>query len=326
MKAILTKLFASILSAGLAAFALPATQRTGDDAEVKLHASHAGRQHPKKVDDIKVNCSDPKNIQPLSALLAKLDPNHPHTLRVSGACQDNVSIVSFTDLTLIAEPGASITDASGGLLPVVNVGRTTAFEMQGFTISGQAVLCGDYSTCFFSGNTFQDSADDGVTVSQSRADFIGDIMQHNLNAGIRAIYGSVVALDSASLSDNFLGAFVSYGSVMVGFNVAAQQNGTQGLRISTHSILRLDGSDASNNGSDGIFVQIGSDGYFNGNTIHSNGQAGVRVRDLSMVVFPGGSDVTGNLGGTDVVCEGQFSAARDASTSINGGTTNCTPE
>ena len=45
-----------------------------------------------------------------------------------------------------------------------------------------------------------------------------------------------------------------------------------------------------------------------------------------MVVFPGGSDVTGNLGGTDVMCEGQFGAARDTATSINGGTSNCTPE
>jgi hypothetical protein len=44
------------------------------------------------------------------------------------------------------------------------------------------------------------------------------------------------------------------------------------------------------------------------------------VHDLSMVTFNGAS-VTGNGGGTDVVCDGQYPATRGAGDI--GGTTNC---
>jgi hypothetical protein len=327
MKAISTKLVASILFAGLAVSTLSATQRTWDAAEKRLHVAHAKRQHSRKDDDIKLNCSGLKKKQTLSGLLATLSPDHPYTIRVSGACQDNVTIINFTDLTLIAEPGASISDASGGLNPVIYVGRTTTFEMQGFTINGQAVWCLDNSTCFFSGNTFQDAADEGVSVDQSSADFIGDTSQHNAGPGFRITDAAVVNMDTVSLINNGgNGAFVGYGSTAVVNNSTVQNNGAQGFRVSTHSLISLGGSNVSNNGQDGVFVLVGSEGLFGGNTITGNGQAGVRVRDLSMVTFPGGSDVTGNLGGTDVVCEGQFGAARDTATSINGGTSNCIPE
>lgn len=327
MRAIHTKFVASILLASLAASTLPATQRTWDVAEKKLHMAHARRQHPVRDGDLRLNCGGSKKKQTLSGLLTGLDPNHPYTIRVSGACQDNLSIVSFTDITLIAEPGASITDASGGLSPVVYVGRTTAFEMQGFTINGQAVWCVDNSTCFFSGNTFQDAADEGVFVDQSNADFVGDTSQNNAGPGFRIMDGAVVSIDTVNLVNNGgNGAFVGQGSIAVVGNASVHDNGAQGFRISTHSLLTLGGSNVSNNGADGVFVLVGSEGAFDENTIRNNGQAGVRVRDLSMVTFPGGSDVTGNLGGTDVVCEGQFGAARDTATSINGGTSNCVPE
>jgi hypothetical protein len=327
MKAIYTKLVASMLFTGLAALALPATPAIKDDAGKKLPALHARRQHPRKDDDIKLNCSGLKKKQTLSALLANLDPNHPYTIRVSGACQDNVSVINFTDLTLIAEPGASITDGSGALTPVISVGRTTTFEMQGFTINAQAVWCVDNSTYFFSGNTFQDSADEGVSVDQSSADFVGDTAQHNAGPGFRITDAAVVSMDTVSLVNNGGNrAFVGQGSTAVVVNSTVQNNGAQGFRISTHSLLTLAGSNVTNNGMDGVFVLVGSEGAFDENAITSNGQAGVRVRDLSMVTFPGGSDVTGNLGGTDVVCEGQFGAARDTATSINGGTSNCIPE
>ncbi len=327
MIAIGKKLVASVLFTGLATLALPAAPGMKGDAENKLHAVHAKRQHPRKDDDIKLNCSDSKKKQTLSALLAKLNPDHPYTIRVTGACQDNATITNFTDLTLIAEPGASITDASGGQNPVIFVGRTTTFEMQGFTINGQAVWCLDNSTCFFAGNTFQDSADEGVSVDQSSADFIGDTSQHNAGPGFRITDAAVVNMDTVSLVNNGgNGAFIGYGSTALVGNSTVQNNGAQGFRVSTHSLITLAGSNVSNNGQDGVFVLVGSEGLFNGNTITSNGQAGVRVRDLSMVTFPGGSDVTGNLGGTDVVCEGQFGAARDTATSINGGTSNCIPE
>jgi len=47
------------------------------------------------------------------------------------------------------------------------------------------------------------------------------------------------------------------------------------------------------------------------------------VRDLSFAFFSSGNSITGNLGGTDVLCSPQFSATRGALTNIGGGTTNC---
>lgn len=219
------KLVATILFEILFASASPAAQGQREDGEARLRAAHKRANllstHSGGIGDVRLNCSDAKKKQTLSGLLAKLPVALPVTIRVSGACQDTVTILGFQHVTLVAEPGASISDASGQGDPVIFFSRTGTFEMQGLTINRGEVDCVDFSTCYFSENTV-------------------------LNAP--------------------------------------------------------------------------------GNSINGNGQAGVRVRDLSMVVFPGGSDVTGNLGGTDVVCEGQFGAARDAATSINGGTSNCTPE
>src|SRR5690349_18368373 len=50
----------------------------------------------------------------LGDFLAHLDPGVPATVRVSGACTENVVISGFARLTLLAAPGASIADASGG--------------------------------------------------------------------------------------------------------------------------------------------------------------------------------------------------------------------
>ena len=327
MNAMHAKLLATLLSAGLLSIPVSATQ-PGHDKDYKSLTPHAiaKRTHERKPDDLSLTCNDAKKTHTLSALLAALNPSEPHTVRVSGACTGNVSIVNFAQITLLAESGASVTDASGGLLPVIDVERTRAFEMQGFTINGQAVVCADHSSCFFSGNTFQDSADAGVSVQASEADFLGDVMQRN-DAGLQALFGALIQMDGVKLTNNAgKGAFIGSDSTLIAINTTSQDNPGQGLRISSHSFLNMAASVVSNNGSDGIYILVGSDAVFDDVTIRNNGASGVSVRDLSMIAFPGPSDVTGNLGGTDVVCLGQFPAARDTATSINGGTSNCIPE
>src|SRR6266581_3941239 len=63
---------------------------------------------------IAITCGDQPGNQSISGVLARLDPTQAHTLRVSGTCKENVLIQSFDRLTLIANPGATISDASGG--------------------------------------------------------------------------------------------------------------------------------------------------------------------------------------------------------------------
>jgi len=65
------------------------------------------------------------------------------------------------------------------------------------------------------------------------------------------------------------------------------------------------------------------DAFFGINVITGNGGAGVFLRDLSFASFDVGDIVTGNAGGTDVVCAPQFSATRGAITNIGGGKKNC---
>jgi hypothetical protein len=85
------------------------------------------------------------------------------------------------------------------------------------------------------------------------------------------------------------------------------------------SILDLADGSSSHNGSAGAHVFEGSIARLNG-TITGNGGPGVLIHDLSMVTFTGAT-VTGNGGGTDVVCSPQYPVTRDVATT--GGTTNC---
>jgi hypothetical protein len=80
------------------------------------------------------------------------------------------------------------------------------------------------------------------------------------------------------------------------------------------------------NGVDGIAVDSGSDAQVlatePGMSISNNGNAGVSIGDVSYVEFSDGITVSGNLGGTDVLCAPQFSATRGA-LGLIGATTNC---
>jgi hypothetical protein len=84
-------------------------------------------------------------------------------------------------------------------------------------------------------------------------------------------------------------------------------------------------TDASNGTADVMDVIDSWRVSINGFTINgitNNGGAGVFLGDLSFAFFGVNSNVTGNAGGTDVVCDTQYSATRGALTNI-GGTTNC---
>jgi hypothetical protein len=65
------------------------------------------------------------------------------------------------------------------------------------------------------------------------------------------------------------------------------------------------------------------DSYSGAATVSANRGSGVLVKDLSFAFFGLGGNVTGNLGGTDVVCSPQFPGTRGALKNIGGGTTNC---
>lgn len=106
-------------------------------------------------------------------------------------------------------------------------------------------------------------------------------------------------------------------------------NAGNGVLATSHGTVQLGVANVTGNAIDGIRVQNGSvlrtlfiaPGVIN---ITGNGAAGVNLGDLSHAFFAndGSVNITGNLGGTDVYCAGQFAATRNVASV--GGTTNCT--
>ena len=318
MKNIFAKAAATMLFGALI-FSVPAAgQELGPDTKLKLKSA---RSTPKNGKNLKLKCD---GVNTLGGLLAKLNPNKAYTITVSGECNENVEIVGFQHLTLQAEEGASISDASDGTATVVSVAYTTFFEMLGFTINGGdiGVVCGSNSTCLFADNTVQDAVSAGAWVFQSRADFVGGVMQNNERQGLLVQEGSTVSVINVSLLNNSTGGAVGYGSTLIANDSTIQDNELDGLRVASNSTLRLAGNTVNGNGRDGVHVFLNSFAFFEGGNTVSNNEQGVRISDLSMSVFSD-EDITGNVGTTQVLCEPQFPATRGALTNINGGSTNC---
>jgi hypothetical protein len=270
--------------------------------------------------------------QTLGNFLAHLTPSSPHTIRVLGTCHENITVTGFNRLTLLAAPGASINDASGGVQAGVTVLGASTFDFEGFTVNGgggQGVLiCAEYSTCTFAGNIFQGSPGDGVGIVRSNAIFTGDVMQNNAARGLAVVNSASALLVQVTLQGNGAAGAVISGSNFTAVSTTAQNNGGQGLRVSRHATVRLFDCLITGNGGSGIFADASSEVDVSfpsttGTIITNNGGFGVRLGDLSFASFAQGNSVTGNHAGTDVVCQPQFSATRGALTNINGGTTNC---
>ena len=282
-----------------------------------------------------VNCGGHKGltqIQKAVNLLQQTETSGSNTILVWGSCKENITIQSLDNLTLTAQNGASIADASNGTLDVIDVIDSRRVSINGFTISGGAngVVCSDASLCRFSGNTVQASANYGVIVSESQATLNGDTLQNHvgqglLGRGLSVIGHSTVDATSISVQGNGDGVVLNSGAYVVIGNSTIQNNQRFGILATNHSTVRCLPCTITSNSNDGVRLQKESEGHFDfgGNTISGNGGAGVTLLDLSFGSFDPGDVVTGNQGGTDVVCKPQFSATRGALTNLGGGTTNC---
>ncbi|HEV2521679.1 MAG TPA: right-handed parallel beta-helix repeat-containing protein [Candidatus Acidoferrales bacterium] len=290
-------------------------------------------------DVLYVDCGSSNTlINSINRALASLNPSEDNTVYVHGACRENVAISGFDRLQLIAQNGASISDASGDSAPALSIDNSTRVSVQGFTINGngpnaqtEAIDC-TFSYCAFSGNTVQGGSD-GVDVFRgARASFQGDVLQNNNNgAGIFVgQHGFVLAIGVTS-KGNGQGANVAGGFLQINSSTV-QNNFGLGIVVRLGGTVNMFASTVAGNGGNGINVvghstfQLGFGGNGGpGSSITNNSGAGIMVKDLSFANFPDGvtNVVKSNLGGTDVVCSPQFPATRGALTNIGGGTTNC---
>jgi hypothetical protein len=287
--------------------------------------------------NLTVDCNKGGTIGAAIAKISVHNPLGPNVITVTGACHENVSIVSLNNLTLQAsKAGASISDASGGTLDTVYIEDAQRFAMNGFTING-SVNCVDNAVCRTQGNTIQNSQTGyGFRVSRSHADSQSDVIQNNNGEGALAVNDSRVLLIDDTLQNNAdNGAVAQFTSFLQLANnlttTTITNNGNNGVLARAHGTVRLDVANITGNGNDGVRLLEDAVLHLDGvaptvNSISNNGNSGVHVGDQSFAFFPGDGSaiVTGNLSGTDVLCTGQFSATRGALTNIGGGTTNCT--
>jgi len=256
-----------------------------------------------------VNCDKNEHIAKALRVLASANPHGPNTINVTGVCRGNFVIQSMDRLTLITKNGASLTDRSGGTLPVVDIEDSQKVTLQGFTINGggeRGVECSTASICYLTGNRIQGPGGFGINV----------------------IKGSRTFLESNVIEDWGRGAFLDSGGQVFSSNDIFQRNGgsalvilaaayfeslnskfdNNGVGIDAGGTLTLRGGTVSGNSSDGIRLLSGK-AVFLGPTITGNGGVGVHLEDGAFGGFLAAS-ITGNLSGLDVDCEPQFPITR----------------
>jgi hypothetical protein len=278
-----------------------------------------------------VSCGAKVGITTIGAALKVVQFAGPSTINVSGACRENVVVQSLDRVTLNAARGASVSDASGGKLSVIDIEDSRDVAVNGFTINAgsdgvsgaNGIVCSDFSTCRFSANVIEGAASGaGLAVfGQSQATLDGDTFQNNGN-GLTVNSGSKVRTGGQGRPFNSRGNTLGIRTARQGFVYVAaivENNTDRGVLVQFNSTMEFYAGSISHNGGVGAQVREGSVARLSG-AITSNGGPGVLIHDLSIVTFDGAT-VTGNGGGTDVVCNPQYSVTRGVADI--GGTTNC---
>lgn len=273
--------------------------------------------------NVTVNCAGSKGLTTISQALKLLARRGPNTIRVLGACHENVSIQGFDRLALVASPGASIEDASGGQQNVLEIRDSRDVKIHGFRIVGGylSVACGDASICRFAGNTIERSAFFGVWVHSSQVTFWGDTIQDTNGSALYVETSVVDATDLTAQRSNGIAIAVSHKSVLTGSGLTVRNNTGDGIGVGTQSHLSLSDSEVSGNGECGVNFANQSQGLLSGhNSITGNGIFGVGLGELSNAYFDGGT-ITGNQL-NDVGCWGRYSVASNLAAVLYG-TTDC---
>ncbi len=272
--------------------------------------------------NLTVNCDNKETIRKALRVLAATNPQGPNTITVLGSCKGNFVIRGMDHLTLITKTGASITDRSGGTLPVVDIEDSQRVSLQGFTINGgaQGILCSTASLCYLTGNTIQGAVGYGFWVGRGSHAFLeSNVIQNNGFLGANVDDGSQMFSSNDIFQSNELGVALGGGAYFVASNSSFLNNGV-GILAAAANLL-LHGGTISGSIGNGVTLLGGSIVVFrDGATITGNGGNGVHLEDASFAGFQSAT-VTGNLSGLDVDCAPQFTITHFVART--GGITNC---
>jgi Right handed beta helix region len=280
--------------------------------------------------NLRVNCggSSEDALPTINSAIRLLNPGALNIVTVSGSCHENILVQGFDRLTLITTTGATINDASGGI--VVEIEDSRRVNLEGFTIRGGArgVNCSIASVCSLTGNTVEGGQQGVTAYAGSKVFLYGNTIQNNRGQGLVVAHDSRVGSEYDTFKGNAdVGVLALSGASFITIGSVIQNNGNDGVLVTDHSTAELISVTISGNAGNGVTLENAGEARFDSDagpvTVTANGGSGVLVRDLSFGFFSAGASITGNLAGTDVVCAPQFSATRGALTNIAGGKTNC---
>ncbi|MCI0620557.1 MAG: hypothetical protein L0387_02615 [Acidobacteria bacterium] len=268
--------------------------------------------------DVSLDCDKKKTI---TAALAGLSKQGPHTITVSGTCNESVVIDGFDTLTLVGTAGASINDPTPENLEdndVVDIIQSRNVTVQGFTINGgvEGVACTQFSVCYLRELLVQGQSDNGVIYARSSGFVDNTTIQNTLFAGFQAVNSSNVILGSnlfgtpgtTTIQNNGteenggIGVNANQGSNLTLFGVTIQNHAHgDGAGANFGAFLRILGANTiTGNGGNGIgsnssVVRIQAAGETV--SITNNGGSGVNLANTSTFQSQGGTlNVTGNTG------------------------------
>ena len=261
--------------------------------------------------------------------LQKLAQSPEDTINVSGACHESVVIQSMDRFTLNANPGASITDPSGGNLDVIAVHDSRDVSINNFTINGgnNGITCSDGSLCRLTGNTIQNAVNAGIEVFvMSQAVVSGGTIQGCSFAGIDVREGSGAQVNGVTIANNPGNGIQVRGQSFVKTNATISNNGVGeggvGIILLENGHLLCGGCRITGNGDLGVVLRRNSSARFASYVVTGNSSGGIVLTESSSAFLDVGT-VTGNGGGMDVFCDASFTTAKGATFNIGGGTTNC---
>lgn len=238
------------------------------------------------------------------------------TITILGVCVEAVS-VNRNNTTLRSTTGGGL-QAPSDQVNVLSINAKDV-SISGLTLSGgRGVQIASRSSVSIDNSQVLDSTFHGVSIFSAVVDFRNSTVSGSAGAGIQAVQGSVLRLNSSTLQGTAYGLDIENGSfALLDGGTVVDGNGTGGgVSVSFGSTLQVGNATIRNSNGAGLSLTGGSSAHFGFaggiGTISGNASHGMLLRDTSVAssLFSGGSANITNNGGVGIFCMGSPAVAQ----------------
>lgn len=234
----------------------------------------------------------------ITAALAPLDLQGPHTITVTGVCREAVTILNRERLTIQAPAGQTATierPAGGGPAAAVFVNGSSAVSLQRLVLTGAAngLLLQRLSDVNAQQVTTENNGANGMAViGNSNLILTASTVRNNAFNGIVGQDSSVLRVSGGTVieSNGRAGLLLVNNSTSSFLDSFVRRNGQHGIALLASSTINLINNMIENNAWTGVNVAVTSDAEIGGNTISGNG-AGPGAEGAGGLVVAENSDV-----------------------------------